>query len=81
MSSLASRARVVVISPCRDEERTLERTIACMRAQTRPPLLWVVVDDGSTDAPELPSADDTGATGIGVGRVDARVDARIRPGT
>jgi glycosyltransferase involved in cell wall biosynthesis len=48
------RQRVVVISPCRDEEATLERTIACMRAQTHPPLLWVIVDDGSTDrTPEI----------------------------
>lgn len=50
----AARARVVVVSPCRDEERTLERTIACMRTQTHPPLRWVVVDDGSSDrTPEI----------------------------
>jgi glycosyltransferase involved in cell wall biosynthesis len=41
---------VVIVSPCRDEARTLERTIACMEAQTRPPLRWIVVDDGSSDA-------------------------------
>jgi poly-beta-1,6-N-acetyl-D-glucosamine synthase len=41
---------VVIVSPCRDEARTLERTIACMESQTHPPLRWVVVDDGSTDA-------------------------------
>jgi poly-beta-1,6-N-acetyl-D-glucosamine synthase len=47
-------ARVVIVSPCRDEARTLERTIACMEAQTRPPARWIVVDDGSTDAtPQL----------------------------
>ena len=46
--------RLVVISPCRNEERTLERTIACMRAQTHPPAQWVVVDDGSSDrTPEI----------------------------
>lgn len=46
--------RVVIISPCRDEEATLRNTIACMKVQTRPPHLWVVVDDGSTDAtPEI----------------------------
>jgi cellulose synthase/poly-beta-1,6-N-acetylglucosamine synthase-like glycosyltransferase len=45
---------LVIVSPCRDEERTLERTLACMRAQTRPPDLWVVVDDGSRDrTPEI----------------------------
>jgi glycosyltransferase involved in cell wall biosynthesis len=42
-------APIAVISPCRDEEATLPRTLACMRAQTRPPALWVVVDDGSRD--------------------------------
>ena len=41
--------RVVIISPVRDEESTLEKTIACMEAQTCPPVEWVVVDDGSTD--------------------------------
>lgn len=46
--------RVVVVSPCRDEEATLERTITCMRAQTCSPALWVIVDDGSTDrTPEI----------------------------
>lgn len=53
MDSAAS-SRVVVISPCRDEEETLERTISCMREQTHPPALWVIVDDGSTDrTPEI----------------------------
>ena len=41
--------RIAIISPCRDEEATLERTIACVRAQTRLPELWVIVDDGSRD--------------------------------
>ena len=40
----------MIVSPCRDEARTLERTIACMEAQTQPPARWIVVDDGSTDA-------------------------------
>jgi biofilm PGA synthesis N-glycosyltransferase PgaC len=47
-------SRVVLISPCRDEERTLERTLACVEAQSQPPVLWIVVDDGSTDrTPEI----------------------------
>jgi poly-beta-1,6-N-acetyl-D-glucosamine synthase len=41
--------RVVIVSPCRNEAATLERTIASLRAQTHPPVRWVVVDDGSTD--------------------------------
>jgi glycosyltransferase involved in cell wall biosynthesis len=46
--------RVLIVSPCRDEERTLARTIACVRAQTLPPVAWIVVDDGSSDrTPEI----------------------------
>lgn len=41
---------MLIVSPCRDEAETLLRTIASMRAQTRPPERWIVVDDGSTDA-------------------------------
>ncbi len=45
---------MVLISPCRDEERTLERTLASVEAQSQPPALWIVVDDGSTDrTPEI----------------------------
>lgn len=48
------RAKVVVVSPCRNEERTLAATLGCMQAQTHPPAEWVIVDDGSTDStPEI----------------------------
>jgi biofilm PGA synthesis N-glycosyltransferase PgaC len=40
----------VVVTPARDEEKTVERTIESMIAQTVRPLRWVIVDDGSTDA-------------------------------
>jgi glycosyltransferase involved in cell wall biosynthesis len=54
MEPQQDRHRIVVISPCRDEEATLARTIACIRAQTRPPDRWVIVDDGSRDrTPEI----------------------------
>jgi glycosyltransferase involved in cell wall biosynthesis len=43
-------ASYVVVTPARDEERTIERTIESMVAQTVRPLRWVIVDDGSTDA-------------------------------
>jgi poly-beta-1,6-N-acetyl-D-glucosamine synthase len=46
--------RIAIVSPVRDEEATLERTIACMERQTLKPAQWIVVDDGSTDrTPEL----------------------------
>lgn len=43
-------ASYVVITPARDEERTIAKTIESMRAQTVRPLRWVIVNDGSTDA-------------------------------
>jgi poly-beta-1,6-N-acetyl-D-glucosamine synthase len=42
--------RLLLITPCRDEADFLARTIESVAAQTRPPDLWLVVDDGSTDA-------------------------------
>jgi glycosyltransferase involved in cell wall biosynthesis len=39
----------LVVSPCRDEARFIRRTLDSVAAQTVPPALWVVVDDGSTD--------------------------------
>ncbi len=43
------RRRYVLISPCRDEARFIRRTLDSVAAQSIPPALWVVVDDGSTD--------------------------------
>jgi biofilm PGA synthesis N-glycosyltransferase PgaC len=43
-------ARVLLITPARDEAAYLERTIRGVLAQTRPPDLWLIVDDDSTDA-------------------------------
>jgi len=40
----------VLISPCRNEAAYMRRTLDSVAAQTLPPRLWVVVDDGSTDA-------------------------------
>ncbi len=44
-----ARGRYVVISPCRNEAETIRKTLDSVAAQTVPPDLWVVVDDGSTD--------------------------------
>ena len=44
----------LVISPCRNEAEFMEQTLASVAAQTRRPDLWIIVDDGSTDAtPEI----------------------------
>jgi len=46
--------RYLLVSPCRDEAQYMRRTLDSVAAQTLPPALWVVVDDGSTDqTPEI----------------------------
>jgi poly-beta-1,6-N-acetyl-D-glucosamine synthase len=45
-----SELRYVLVSPCRDESEHMRRTLDSVAAQTVPPALWIVVDDGSTDA-------------------------------
>jgi poly-beta-1,6-N-acetyl-D-glucosamine synthase len=39
----------VIISPVRDEERYIEKTIQSVIAQTIPPIRYVIVNDGSSD--------------------------------
>jgi biofilm PGA synthesis N-glycosyltransferase PgaC len=41
--------RYLLVSPCRDEGLYLRHTLDSVAAQSVPPALWVVVDDGSTD--------------------------------
>ncbi len=41
--------RYIVVTPVRNEGSHFSDTIASMVAQTAPPLMWVIVDDGSTD--------------------------------
>jgi glycosyltransferase involved in cell wall biosynthesis len=41
--------RYVLISPCRNEQDYMRRTLDSVVAQTVQPTLWVIVDDGSTD--------------------------------
>ncbi|HEY0214476.1 MAG TPA: glycosyltransferase family A protein [Paenirhodobacter sp.] len=42
--------RYALITPCRDEAQYMRRTLDSVVAQTEHPALWLVVDDGSTDA-------------------------------
>lgn len=42
--------RYVLVTPARNEEKNIERTIQSMICQTHLPLKWVIVNDGSTDA-------------------------------
>jgi poly-beta-1,6-N-acetyl-D-glucosamine synthase len=41
--------KYVIVSPVRDEEANLERTIESVISQTVQPTEWVIVNDGSTD--------------------------------
>jgi glycosyltransferase involved in cell wall biosynthesis len=43
------RARLLLISPVRDEAVHIEAVARAIARQTRPPDCWIVVDDGSTD--------------------------------
>ncbi|MCA1563468.1 MAG: glycosyltransferase family 2 protein [Acidobacteria bacterium] len=45
----AADPRYVIISPVKDEERYVELTLRSVTEQAVPPVLWVVVDDGSED--------------------------------
>jgi biofilm PGA synthesis N-glycosyltransferase PgaC len=79
------RRRYVLISPCRDEAQFIRRTLDSVAAQSVPPALWVVVDDGSTDETPLILAEyarrlpwlrvlrrsDRGGRSVGPGVIDA----------
>src|SRR5437588_3903499 len=41
--------RCILVTPARNEEALIERTIQSVVDQTVPPIRWVIVDDGSTD--------------------------------
>jgi glycosyltransferase involved in cell wall biosynthesis len=41
--------RYVLVTAAKNEEGYIERTIGCVVSQTVLPLMWVIVDDGSTD--------------------------------
>jgi biofilm PGA synthesis N-glycosyltransferase PgaC len=42
--------RMLIITPMRNEADHIEGVARALAAQTRPPSLWVVVNDNSTDA-------------------------------
>lgn len=42
--------RYAVISPCRDEQDFLRRTLDSVIDQSERPAVWIIVDDGSTDS-------------------------------
>ena len=50
MSHRRSYLSYVLITPARNEEALIEKTIQSMINQTHLPLKWVIVNDGSTDS-------------------------------
>jgi biofilm PGA synthesis N-glycosyltransferase PgaC len=52
MGNEAKSLRYVLITPSRNEERFIEKTLESVVRQTILPLKWVIVNDGSTDATE-----------------------------
>src|SRR5206468_6467604 len=50
MSASVLPLAYVLITPARNEEAYIERTIESVLTQTVPPLRWVIINDGSTDS-------------------------------
>jgi len=50
MSHRSGHMRYVLITPARNEERFIDKTIQSVIGQTALPVKWVIVNDGSTDA-------------------------------
>lgn len=77
---LPSRSYVLV-SPCRDEARFLQRTLDSVAAQSLRPVKWVIVDDGSTDTtPQLLAKFSSEYPWIAVVRREDRGRRRVGPG-
>lgn len=45
-----SSARYALISPCRNEADFIRKTLDSVISQTAQPAIWIIIDDGSTDA-------------------------------
>ncbi|MEE9391165.1 MAG: glycosyltransferase family A protein [Planctomycetota bacterium] len=82
---MSGRPRLVIISPCRNEQMFASTTIKSVLAQTFRPHKWLIVDDGSSDATpailrdfakkdemiRIVRRDDRGHRQVGPGVVDA----------
>jgi poly-beta-1,6-N-acetyl-D-glucosamine synthase len=68
--------RYLLVSPCRDEANYLRRTLDSVAAQSVPPTLWVIVDDGSID--ETPAILEEYACRLPYLRVVRRIDRGVR---
>src|SRR5262245_46206907 len=87
-----SSRRYALITPCRDEAAYLPTTIATVAAQSVPPAIWIIVDDGSTDETpqilaqaaqqhpyiQIVRREDRGGRSVGPGVVEAFYDGLDR---
>jgi glycosyltransferase involved in cell wall biosynthesis len=46
---MTSRPSYALVTPAKDEAKSLERLAACVVGQSLPPVAWVIVDNGSSD--------------------------------
>ena len=46
---MVNKIRYIIITPVRDEEKYIEKTIESVMSQTIKPVKWIIVNDGSTD--------------------------------
>lgn len=77
----AAGRRYVIITPCRNEARFIRATLETVAAQTVPPALWVVVDDGSTDeTPDILDAYARKLDFLRVVRIEDRGFRSVGPG-
>ncbi|MEM7682859.1 MAG: glycosyltransferase [Planctomycetota bacterium] len=74
--------RILVVSPCRDEAEYAQRTLDAVANQTVRPALWVIVDDGSSDAtPEMLAAFEAQHPGwVKIVRREDRGGRKVGPG-
>ena len=49
LSTAPAGRRYLLVTPCRDEAKYARRTLDSVVAQSVPPALWIIVDDGSKD--------------------------------
>ncbi len=73
--------KYVIISPGRNEAKYMRQTLDSVIAQTHPPFLWIIVDDGSIDeTPEILAEYSEQYDFIQVVRRDDRGHRAVGPG-
>jgi len=85
VSATCKRRRYLLVTPCRNEEAFCRRTLDTVIVQSLTPALWVIVDDGSSDATprildeyaqrhpfiRIVRREDRGARSVGPGVIEA----------